>query len=102
SSHYLPRQLVTLAFLSDSLPASLICDRLAESLCSETNAKVLVLRVELQDGATLAMDAAIPDVFLNGEFHLPAEIRKTDGGFHTLTLGVESRPSSPESVESLL
>src|SRR5207302_9860894 len=43
-----------------------------------------------------------PDVFLNGEFHLPPAIRKTDGGFYALTLGVESRPSSQASIESLI
>jgi NTE family protein len=101
-AHFLPRQFITLAFLSDRLPASLIGERIAQSLVAEIDERVLLLRIELQEGNLPATRGTEPDVFLNGEFHLPSEIRKTDGGFYALTLGVESRPSSPASFESLM
>src|SRR5689334_3985390 len=69
SSHFLPRQLVTLAFLSDRLPDSLIAERVAESLCGEAEARVLLLRIELQDGEVPTAGSREPDAFLNGEFH---------------------------------
>src|SRR5947209_1004433 len=101
-SHFLPRQFVTLAFLSERLPASLISERIAHSLVAETDEKVLLLRIELQAGQKPSTRTTAPDVFLNGEFHLPRKMRETEGGFYALTLGVESRPSSPASVESLM
>src|SRR5947199_5400850 len=101
-SHFLPRQFVTLAFLPDRLPASLISEQLSQSLVAETDEKVLLLRIALQEGQKSPTRATAPDVFLNGEFHLPRKMRKTDGGFYALTLGVESHPSSPASIESLM
>jgi NTE family protein len=101
-SHFLPRQFVTLTYLSDKLPAWLISEAIARSLVSETNEKVLLLRIELQETNAPAVSGAAPEAFLNGEFHLPPEIRKTDDGFYMLRLGVEDRPSSPASVESLM
>src|ERR1043166_4400904 len=101
-SHFLPRQLVTLGFLSGQLPASLISEAIARSLVAETGEKVLLLHVEVQANGISGARTSQPDTFLNGEFHLPPEIRKTEGGFYALTLGVKSRPSSPGSVESLV
>ena len=96
NSNLLPRQLVTLGYLSDRLPESLISEHLAKSLRAETNAEIVIVRLEPQEGGLPT------DAMLNGEFHMPPEIRKASGGFHSLTLGVESRPSSPASVESLV
>ena len=48
--HSPSRQVVTMAFLSERLPASLIGERLARSLCEETNSSVVLVRFERQDG----------------------------------------------------
>jgi len=88
--------LVTLAFLSENLPAGLISQQLATSLCGETSETVVLVRLAPQGGSVLT------DASLNGEFHLPVEIHKTSGGYHSLTIGIETRPSSPAAVESLL
>src|SRR6266705_831516 len=100
TSNLLPRQLVTLGFLSDGLPASLISEQLAKSLCGETGVEIMLVRLEPRDGNATIGGSEAPDVFLNGEFHLPPEFRQAPAGFHSLTLGVETQPSSPASVES--
>jgi NTE family protein len=102
TSQRLPRQLVTLGFLSDRLPASLISEQLAKSLCGETDADIVLVRLKLQAETPVAGGSSLPDAFLNGEFHLPSEIRRAPAGFHALTLGVERQPSSPAAVESLV
>lgn len=98
----LPRQIITLAFLEKHIPASLISERLARSLCAETKASVVLVRLEPQDGAVMITDGARPELFLNGEFHLPPDFRKTDAGFYSLVLGVRSDPPTPPGIASLL
>ena len=98
-----PRQIVTLAFLAEQIPDSLICEQLARSLCAETEASVVLVRLEPQDDTGRLEDGARPELFLNGEFHLPPQIRKTDTGFHSLTLPyVRSDPPTPPGIDSLL
>jgi NTE family protein len=97
------RQVVTLAFLADQLPDPLISEELARSLCAETEASVVLVRLESRDGPGGIIDEAQPELFLNGEFHLPAQMRKTDAGFHTLTLLCSrSEPPTPPGLDSLL
>jgi NTE family protein len=44
-----------------------------------------------------------PEFFLNGEFHMPAQVNKTIGGFHSVTLGVKNaEPPSPAGIASLV
>jgi NTE family protein len=98
----LPRQVVTLAFLAGQTCDSLIAERLARSLCDETEASVVLVRLEPQEGQGRTYDGSRPELFLNGEVHLPSEVLKTDAGFHALTLGLRSEPPTPASIASLL
>ena len=100
--HPLPRQVITLTFLSESLPASLISEQLARSLCEETQTSVVLVRFESQaDQATTKFEAQ-PNPYLNGEFHMPSCVARTAAGFHALTLGIRSEPPSPEGLVSLM
>jgi len=98
----LPRQIVTLAFSGKEIPASLISEQLARSLCAETKASVVLVRLEPQDGTAMVNEGARPEVFLNGEFHMPCNLHETDGGFHSLILGVRSDPPTPAGIDSLV
>lgn len=98
----LPRQIVTLAFLSAQIPNSLISEQVARSLCAETGATVVLVQLRRQDGAGKTNNDADPELFLNGEFHLPAQVRKTDAGFYSLALGVRSDPPTPAGIASLV
>ncbi len=98
----LPRQIVTLAFLAEQAGKSSISELLAQSLRSETEASVVLVRLERQDGNSTTADGSRPELHLNGEIHLPLDIRETEAGFHSLTLGVRSEPPTPASIASLL
>src|SRR2546426_9075218 len=50
-SHSLGHEVVTLAFLSKSLPSALISSQLAGSLCAETGASIVLVRLGLHKGA---------------------------------------------------
>jgi NTE family protein len=98
----LPRQIATLAFLSQELPAATISDELARSLCVETDAKVVLIRFVPQDGNPNA-GLPEPEFFLNGEFHMPSQVNKTVGGFYSVTLGIKNaEPPSPAGIASLI
>jgi NTE family protein len=97
-----PGHVVTLGFLTDDLPASLISEQIANSLARETDADIVLVRLERQVVSTSTSTAATPDASLNGEFHLPSNINQTAAGIYSLTIGVEQRPSSSKSVESLI
>lgn len=98
----LPRQVVTLAFLSDQICDSLITEQLARSLCAETEESVVLVRLVPQEGQSRMDERSRPELFLNGEVHLPPEVLKTDAGFHSLTLGLRNDPPTPASIASLL
>jgi NTE family protein len=98
----LPRQIVTLAFLEKQIPASLMSEQLARSLCAETKASVVLVRLEPWDGYGTMNDCPRPELFLNGEFHLPANFRETNAGFHSLILGVGADPPTPPGIASLV
>jgi len=97
----LSRHVVTLAFLSEQLPASLISERLARSLCEETNSSVVLVRFESEKGRELT-DNRAPAGGLNGEFHLPPHFNRTAAGFHALTVGVGAIPPSQSGIASLV
>lgn len=97
-----PHRLITLAFLSDRIPAPLLSEQLARSLVAETASPVVLVRLEPHDGKETSDNGAQPDLFLQGEFRMPPRIIKTEGGFHFLTLGIKSDPPSPESIASLV
>jgi NTE family protein len=98
----LPRQVVTLAFLAGQINNSLLSEQLARSLCAETEASVVIVRLVPEDGKERMENGARPELVLNGEVHLPPQVPRTDAGFHSLTLGIRSDPPTPASIASLL
>jgi len=107
-----PRQAaVALAFLAKHLPTALISEQLAKSLCSETGASVVLVRMKpcdvrssfgsgFDDNATV-VDWASSDMVLQGQFRT-CSLFRTEAGFHILTLSVRTGPTSPEWIASLL
>jgi NTE family protein len=98
----LRRQIVTLAFLDKQIPASSISEQLALSLCAETEASVMLVRLESHEGTSMREAGAWPEVYLNGEFHLPPDLCKTDAGFHSLILRVRHDQPTASGIVSLL
>jgi len=98
----LPRQIVTLAFLEKQIPAVLISEQLARSLSAETGASVVLVQLAKEDGAGRIDGEAHPELFLNGEFHWPADLVNHDTKFHSLTLGVRNDPPTPRGIASLV
>lgn len=98
----LPRQVVTLAFLSEPISASQVSEQLAGSLIAETGNSVVLVRFEPQAENGTPHNGAQPNPYLNGEFRMPAHVPKTEAGFSLLTLGIRSDPPSPEGLASLM
>jgi NTE family protein len=101
----LPRQVVTLAFLSQQLPAATISEQLARGLCTETDSNVVLVRFATQDSSLAVARPGLPapEFFLNGEFHMPSRVNKTIGGFFSVTLGIkDAEPPSPAGIASLV
>jgi NTE family protein len=101
----LPRQIVSLAFLSQQLPAAIISEQLARNLCSETDENVVLVRFAPLDCSSVAARPGLPqpEFFLNGEFHMPSRVNKTIGGFYSVTLGIkDAEPPSPAGIASLV
>ena len=93
-------QVVTLAFLSEHIPASLVSHQLARYLHGETNASVVLVRFAPYD-QLVAADGCPPNVSLNGEFKMAARLANADPAFELLTVGIKTEPS-PSSIASLL
>jgi NTE family protein len=108
----LPRQIITLLFLSEQVPAAVISEELARSLCSETDSRVVLVRFTPEDSGGQRANSALgprtgmsasPEFFLNGEFHMPSRVNKTIGGFYSVTLGIRNaEPPSPAGIASLV
>ena len=91
-------RVVTLAFLSDRIPATLISEQLARALCAETTASVVLVRLEPGEGASAGDNGAQPDLFLQDGLRLPPQVIKTEGGFHFYALRVKSDAASPDNL----
>jgi NTE family protein len=98
----LPGHVVTLAFLSDQIPSDSISERLAGALCGQTDGSVVLVRLEHHDQHAPADGPVPPERSLNGEFHMPSEFGRTEGGFHAITLTLLQEPPTPAGVLSLL
>ena len=96
------RQIVTLAFSSEDIPASLISEQLAGALSSETESSVVLVRFETPEASQLPNAGPRPELFLNGEFHMPARLLRSDPGFYSLTLGIRNERPSAAGVASLV
>jgi NTE family protein len=62
----------------------------------------MLVRFELQDDNGATEDGTQPDASLNGEFHMPSAIHKTEAGVHSLVIGVGKEPPSPAGIFSLV
>jgi len=90
----LPQKVVTMAFLSAALPASLISEQLALSLSEETGEDVVLVRLEPREGervGTLTSDLG----------RWPAK-PKAERGFHCLTVPVQDDLASAESLAAVV
>ncbi len=96
----LPNQIVSLGFLSSSLPERSISEALAASLCKESEVPVVLVRLEpLRAGRTVNED---PRCTLNGEFHMPHEFERVGEGFYQVNLELREEPPTPAGVASLI
>jgi NTE family protein len=98
----LPRQIVTLGFLSDQIHASFLSEQLAGVLGAETESDVVLVRLQMHRPGAPAQNGHSPGASLNGEFHLPATLEPTPAGFCLLNLAVLSDPPSPAGIDSLV
>ena len=93
--------MVTLAFLSQKLPATLLSESIARSLAAETDASIALIRLvrpATGDTTTIRRSA----VGLAGAFPLPNEIPRTDAGYHALDIGENGELYQPEWIASLI
>ncbi len=97
-----PHRVITLAFLSGQLPASLINEQLAGSLCAETKATAVLVRFKLLNGSGATDDGSQPDVSLNGEFYMPPQVHQAEAGYYSVIVGVGSEVPSPAGIASLV
>src|SRR5262245_13686511 len=88
----LSHQVVTLAFLSEQIPAALVTHQLARFLHRETALSVVLVRFAPYDDLT--SPGGEPRVYLNGEFRMPNRIGEVDPDFDLLTVGVKGEPSA--------
>jgi len=91
---------VTLAFLSEQLPVATISEHVAGRLCAETKESAILVQFKLLGGTP--DDHSQADVSLNGEFHMPPTLRKTEAGYYSVIVGVESETPSPAGIASLV
>lgn len=101
-SHSPTRHVVTLAFRYGEVSPCLISAQLSKSLCRETGASVILVEFKAQNRDGCLEDGRQPDLSLNGEFHMPSEIPKCDGGYYSLVLGINNDPPTPAGIVSLV
>src|ERR1041385_1135117 len=112
--HKLPQQhfqVVTLGFLSKTLPSALIATQFAKHLSTETRASVVVVKLQCGgdyplwqagfDTYATVVDWAPSESVLQGQFQSCSLIR-TESGFHLLTLDLKAPASIAERLPSLL
>src|SRR5215475_13943268 len=92
----LPRQVVTLAFIGEANLNRAVSEHLAQSLYAETKSPLILVRFT-------RLHQPGPKDYLNGEFHLPATLDRTEAGFHLIPVGVkQDDPPSPAGIMSLM
>ena len=93
-------RVVSLVYLSRNLPASVLSENVAQSLSAETGARVVLVRLEQQNGNQATTRGQ--RLMLDGELRLPGDWPPNDGGFHFLTLEVSGELHPPEWEVSFL
>jgi len=94
-------KVVTLAFLSQKLPTTLLAEQVASALAAETDASIALIRLvrpATGDTTTIRRGA----IGLAGTFPLPNQIPRNDAGYHTLDIGENGELYQPEWVASLV
>jgi NTE family protein len=94
-------RVVTLAFMSRALPASLVAKSIARALAAETGqpvALVHLVRPPSGDTTTIRRGAS----GLSGEFPLPAQIPTGEDGYYHLSVGENGELYQPEWIPSLV
>jgi NTE family protein len=94
-------RVVTLAFMSPALPASLLGRQIARALTAETAEPVALIqltRPATGDTTTIRRGAT----GLGGEFPLPAEIPASEDGYYFLSLGENGELYQPDWIPSLI
>jgi NTE family protein len=104
-------KVVTLAFFSEELPAVLISGRVSSCLFKETDASVVLVRLQCSDGAqgfshsfnenVTVVDWAPADSILRGQFHGCNLVRAAEG-VHLLTFDLRTAGSVGTDISSLL
>jgi NTE family protein len=95
-------RVVTLAFLSGHLPAMLLGEQVARSLCTETGASVVLVRLTRPLNGDTTTFLRHGNFLPENNFHLPDLLQRTDGGYHFLSVGPEGELYRPESIPSLV
>jgi NTE family protein len=94
-----PHQVVTLSFLSEHVPASMVTHELARSVHNETAASVVLVRFTRHNGRANG-DGTQPSVYVNGAFRIMAQLSRNGAPYELLTVAVKSDPS-PSQIASL-
>lgn len=95
-------RVVTLAFLSERLPASYLGEQIAQSLRNETDASVILVRLERANGSAATHGTALADLVHNGCLQLPQHISLTQSGLHQLNIYVNGDLHPPEWIAALV
>src|ERR1051326_8150998 len=104
-------QTVTLGFLAQDLPSAHLSGELAKSLRAETNASVLLVRLQGSEAPpslescpetqATVVDWAVSELFSRAKFY-SGRVARTEAGYDLLTLGVGSQGATLESIASLI
>nr|UXE44833.1 hypothetical protein Hi04_10k_c3780_00021 [uncultured bacterium] len=102
SAEMLPRQVVSLAFLSNQLPAGLIGRQLARAVQAETGAAVVLVRLEEHTNSPPGFSGRRARPLFDSKFQIASAMRQTEEGFYQITLGLGEHEPSPNCVSRLL
>lgn len=94
--------MAVLAFMSNRLPAVMMGEQVARSLCRETGASVVLVRLMHPvngDTTTFLRENRLSP---ENHFVLPAQLPSSDGGFNFLSVGLEGELYQPERIPSLV
>lgn len=97
-----PDRVVTLAALSDGVPAQFISETFSHTLRAETGASVILIHFEAAGVEFRLADWASLQPQVNGSFALGRRIESTEGGVAILRLRSPEAQSDEEQIRSLV